>query len=408
MPTSAYPIGGINSQGSQATIGPFYWVRVRAYPPNGVMPSISISAINPSYNDITCSFPNGNSCTTTGNSCSVPIIISPSPTAPPGSYSIVITASTPSSSSSSIFTYNIQQQISISSNYNSGWSTNPINVYIQGCGQNYTLFVSNNIYCSSSLPVFTDFNSSCILTSPASYTVYGQTCYNGNCLNSNSLTINIDNNLPNISITLLNISNTSIIANIYASEYPSGINNVVIYDNGTQVYSTTVNSNTFSYTVNLPYSNYTNLTVCASTNAGLSNCNSKIINIVGLSNQAGISQPLIYIYLLNSTNNSLEMNITGYSYYSINNISISTNNGYSNTFYNQNSVLVNIPYTPPNLLNIDIEVCSNNGQCSSETLEYEQGIYTETYYGIVQLQAYVVPININQKEYPIGIHSTSI
>jgi len=40
--TSAYPLGGINTQGSQAAPGPFYWLRVRAYPPNGVMPNVTI------------------------------------------------------------------------------------------------------------------------------------------------------------------------------------------------------------------------------------------------------------------------------------------------------------------------------------------------------------------------------
>ena len=42
---SQLPIGGANTQGSQATIGPFYWARVRAYPPNSVMPSVQI--LNP-------------------------------------------------------------------------------------------------------------------------------------------------------------------------------------------------------------------------------------------------------------------------------------------------------------------------------------------------------------------------
>jgi len=46
---SAYPnvhlsIGGYNLN-SQIAIGPFNWVRVRAYPPNGVMPSVSIGSI---------------------------------------------------------------------------------------------------------------------------------------------------------------------------------------------------------------------------------------------------------------------------------------------------------------------------------------------------------------------------
>jgi len=43
LPHSAYPLGGINAQrGIQSTPGPFYWLRVRDYPPNGVMPSVTI------------------------------------------------------------------------------------------------------------------------------------------------------------------------------------------------------------------------------------------------------------------------------------------------------------------------------------------------------------------------------
>jgi len=46
LPTSAYPLGGINDQSiGQSTPGPFYWLRVRAYPPNGVMPSVSFGTI---------------------------------------------------------------------------------------------------------------------------------------------------------------------------------------------------------------------------------------------------------------------------------------------------------------------------------------------------------------------------
>ena len=45
VPTQSFPIGGVNYQGSQATIGPFYWLRVRAYPPNGVMPSVSFGSV---------------------------------------------------------------------------------------------------------------------------------------------------------------------------------------------------------------------------------------------------------------------------------------------------------------------------------------------------------------------------
>ena len=45
IPTTAVPIGFANTQGSQATLGPFYWLRTRAYPPNGVMPSVTFGAV---------------------------------------------------------------------------------------------------------------------------------------------------------------------------------------------------------------------------------------------------------------------------------------------------------------------------------------------------------------------------
>ena len=43
---SQLPIGGANNQVSQATIGSFNWVRIRAYPPNGVMPSVSFGSVS--------------------------------------------------------------------------------------------------------------------------------------------------------------------------------------------------------------------------------------------------------------------------------------------------------------------------------------------------------------------------
>ena len=41
IPSVNLPIGFFNLQGSQSTIGPFYWARMRAYPPNGIMPSVT-------------------------------------------------------------------------------------------------------------------------------------------------------------------------------------------------------------------------------------------------------------------------------------------------------------------------------------------------------------------------------
>ena len=44
VPTAALSIGIYNAQGAQATLGPFNWMRVRDYPPGGVMPSTSLGS----------------------------------------------------------------------------------------------------------------------------------------------------------------------------------------------------------------------------------------------------------------------------------------------------------------------------------------------------------------------------
>ena len=46
IPTTSLPIGFSNTQGSQTTIGPFYWARTRITPPNGVMPTFQLSGVN--------------------------------------------------------------------------------------------------------------------------------------------------------------------------------------------------------------------------------------------------------------------------------------------------------------------------------------------------------------------------
>ena len=43
-PSSQLSIGGFNNAGQEA-IGPFYWARVRAYPPNGIMPSATFGSV---------------------------------------------------------------------------------------------------------------------------------------------------------------------------------------------------------------------------------------------------------------------------------------------------------------------------------------------------------------------------
>lgn len=43
LPTTTLPIeGSMQCAAGQAVTGPFYWVRIRAYPPNGEMPAVSI------------------------------------------------------------------------------------------------------------------------------------------------------------------------------------------------------------------------------------------------------------------------------------------------------------------------------------------------------------------------------
>ncbi|BFI73249.1 hypothetical protein YN1_2360 [Nanoarchaeota archaeon] len=164
-----------------------YWVRIRSYPPNGVMPSFSIQpavlitsiTLNPSsgssapggslsttatanlYNPggasttvtfscntpsgFTCSFPQGNSCTTTSTSCSIPINITSSTSVSPGSYNIQIVGSTSASSASATFTYNIPSEtISVSA------SPSTLNIY-PGSSNTSTITASDNYGYSLSL-----------------------------------------------------------------------------------------------------------------------------------------------------------------------------------------------------------------------------------------------------------------
>ena len=45
IPTAAISLGIYNAQGTQATIGPFNWLRLRVYPPSGVMPTASFGSV---------------------------------------------------------------------------------------------------------------------------------------------------------------------------------------------------------------------------------------------------------------------------------------------------------------------------------------------------------------------------
>jgi hypothetical protein len=231
------------------------WVIARAYPPNGVMPSISIQPavlvssvqLNPSSSSpvcpgtqtsstvtvnlnnpnnisatvtFSCSAPSGiscsfssSSCTTSGSSCSTTLYVNSSLTTPPGSYSITVTASTSGSSVSATYTYNVGQQISISSQQSSNFQ-NSYNIYITGCAQNYTLYVNNSPYCYDSYSQFQNINSLCTVSYPGSYSVYAQGCYNGTCVNSNIINLNVSPACVNTSQTIIYYGIIQLKANI--------------------------------------------------------------------------------------------------------------------------------------------------------------------------------------------------
>lgn len=44
IPTAALSLGIYHAQGAQATIGPFDWLRLRVYPPNGAMPTVALGS----------------------------------------------------------------------------------------------------------------------------------------------------------------------------------------------------------------------------------------------------------------------------------------------------------------------------------------------------------------------------
>jgi len=315
LPSSVYYGFGSVYYSSNGTIT-VQWIRVRSYPPNGVMPSISIQLVasvssvqlyplssssvcpstqtssavianlyNPNDNsitvtfscsapsDITCSF-NSSSCTTSGSSCSTTLYVNSSPTTPPGSYSVIVTASTLGSSASATYTYNIGQQISISSQLSSNFQ-NSYSIYITGCSQNYTLYVNNSPYCYDSYPVFQNISALCTVSYPGSYSVYAQGCYNGTCVNSNTINLNIQSGItvPIIDINILNITNQNINTTISVNGSNQNIQSINVYYNNNNVYSNSnVNTNYYSFNLQLSYSNNGNITVCSTLTNGQSNC----------------------------------------------------------------------------------------------------------------------------------------
>jgi hypothetical protein len=229
-----------SSSGTSSAV--FQYLLVRAYPPNGVMPSISI--------------------------------LSSAPT--PGSYSVTVTASTPGSSASTTYTYNIGPNISISSQSSSNFQ-NSYNIYITGCAQNYTLYVNNSPYCYGSYSVFQNINSLCTVSYPGSYSIYAQGCYNGNCVNSSTINLNIPSSggitVPIIDINILNATSQNINTTISVNGSNQNIQSINVYYNNNNVYSNSnVNTNYYSFNLQLPYSNNGNITVCSALTNGQSNC----------------------------------------------------------------------------------------------------------------------------------------
>jgi len=328
------------------------WVVARAYPPNGVMPSFSIQfavsvssvQLNPSSSSpvcpgiqtsstvtvnlnnpgststtvtFSCSAPSGitcslnpSSCTTSGSSCSTTLYVNSSPTTPSGSYSVTVTASTSVSSVSATYTYNIEGlSISISSQQSSNFQ-NSYSIYITGyCVQNYTLYVNNSPYCYDSYSQPININSLCTVSYPGSYSVYAQGCYSGTCVNSNTINLNIPSlgiTVPIIDINILNITNQNVYVTISVNGSNQNIQSINVYYNNNNVYSNNnVNTNYYSFNLQLPYSNNGNITVCSTLTNGQSGCVTEIFNL-------NVAQTYIYygIIQLQATIQPININTT--------------------------------------------------------------------------------------------------
>jgi len=324
-----------------------YWVLLRSLPPNDVMPSISIQSalsissvqlsplssstvcpgtqtsskvtanlINPNGQSttvtfscsapsgITCSF-NSSSCTTSGSSCSTTLYVNSSSSISPGSYSVTVTASTSGSSASATYTYNIGPNVSISSQSSSNFQ-NSYNIYITGCSQNYTLYVNNSPYCYDSYSQFQNINSLCTVSYPGSYSVYAQGCYNGACVNSNTINLNVPSSgitVPIIDINILNVTNQNINTTISVNGSNQNIQSINVYYNNNNVYSNNnVNTNYYSFNLQLPYSNNGNITVCSILTNGQYNCVTEIFNL-------NVTQTYIYYGIIQLKANIQPINI---------------------------------------------------------------------------------------------------
>ncbi|MFZ8855913.1 MAG: DUF2341 domain-containing protein [Candidatus Nanopusillus sp.] len=127
---------------------------------------------------------------------------------------------------------------------------------------------------------------------------------------------------------------------------------------------------------------------------------------IPISNQSGITVPIIGINALNITNQNvyvtISVNGSNQNIQSIN-VYYNNNNVYSNNNVNTNyySFNLQLPYSN----NGNITVCSTltNGQSGCVTQIFSLNVVqTYIYYGIIQLQAKVQPININTTYGPIG------
>jgi hypothetical protein len=397
-----YPTLQISACDTNAVSGQFVeWVVARAYPPNGVMPStfmVSVSSVqlspsssssvcpgtqtsstvtanlnNPGSTSVTvtfsCSAPSGitcsfnpSSCTTSGSSCSTTLYVNSSLITSPGSYSVTVIASVPGSSASAIYTYNIGQQISISSQQSSNFQ-NSYNIYITGCAENYTLYVNNSPYCYGSYQVFQNINDLCTVSYPGSYSVYAQGCYNGNCVNSNTINLNIPSSgitVPLININILNATNQNINTEISVNGSNQNIQSINVYYNNNNVYSNSnVNTNYYSFNLQLPYSNNGNITVCSTLTNGQSDCVTEIfnLNVTQTYIYYGIIQLKAYIQPININTtygpigNNLEfsldypeyiltLNITNIGNVTLNNITINLQQfgNVPEILYNQNPI----------------------------------------------------------------------
>ena len=166
--------------------------------------------------------------------------------------------------------------------------------------------MNNSPYCYDSYPQFQDINSLCTVSYPGSYSAYAQGCSSGTCANSNTINLNISSlggiTVPIISINILNITNQNINTTISVNGSNQNIQSINVYYNNNNVYSNSnVNTNYYSFNLQLPYSNNGNITVCSALTNGQSNCITEIFsaNVVQTYIYYGIIQLQAYVQPVN-------------------------------------------------------------------------------------------------------------